>query len=110
MVHRGANDTGKVYSELLKNRYRTLGKRLKAKGCEVMFSGILPRSEIMIRAIDVNQWLEEWCREEGFTFRKQLESFMGQRECFQNDGRILNRKGAARFAVGIEEGIQAFFF
>ena len=32
----------------------------------------------------------------------------GQRECFRNDGHILNRKGAARFAVGIEEGIQAF--
>ena len=28
----------------------------------------------MSRAIDVNQWLEEWCREEGFTFRKQWES------------------------------------
>ena len=25
-----------------------------------------------------------------------------------SDVRILNRKGAARFAVGIEEGIQAF--
>ena len=34
----------------------------------------------------------------------------GQRECFRNDGRMLNRKGEARFAVGIEEGIQAFFF
>ena len=113
VVHLGANDVGKVYSEVLKNRYRILGKRLKAKGCEVMFSGILPRLgndlEIMSRAIDVNQWLEEWCREEGFTFRKQWESFRGQRECFQNDGRILNRKGAARFAVGIKEGIQAFF-
>ena len=43
VVHLGANDVGKVYSEVLKNRYRILGKRLKAKGCEVMFSGILPR-------------------------------------------------------------------
>ena len=89
-----------------------MGKQLKAKGCEVMFSGFLPRIghniEIMSRAIDFNQWLEEWCREEGFTFKKQWESFQGQRECFRNDGRILNRKGAARFAVGIEEGIQAF--
>ena len=79
-----------------------------------MFSGILPRLgnniEIMSRAIYVNQWLEEWCREESFTFKKQWESFHGQRECFQNDGRILNRKGAARFAVGIKEGIQACFF
>ena len=40
---RGANDIGKVYSEVLKNRYRILAKWLKAKGCEVMFSGILPR-------------------------------------------------------------------
>ena len=62
----------------------------------------------MSRAIDVNQWLREWWREEGFTFKKQWESFRGQRECFQNDGRMLNRKGAARFAVGLEEGIQAF--
>ena len=63
VVHRGANDVGKVYSEVLKNRYRILGKRLKAKGCEVMFSGIIPRLgndiEIMSRAIDVNRWLEE---------------------------------------------------
>ena len=68
VVHLGANDVGKVYSEVLKNRSRILGKWLKAKGCEVMFSGILPRlgnnTEIMIRMIDVNQWLEEWCREE----------------------------------------------
>ena len=76
MVHLGANDVGKVYSKVLKMRYRILGKRLKAKGCDVMFSGILPRLgnniEIMSRAIDVNQWLEEWCRgrEEGFTFKK----------------------------------------
>ena len=55
-------------TEILKNRCRILSKRLKAKGCEVMFSGILPRLrndvEIMNRAIDVNQWLEELCREE----------------------------------------------
>ena len=63
----------------------------------------------MSRAIDANQWLEEWWREEGFTFKKQWESFQGQKECFQNDGRMLNRKGAARFAVGIEDGIQALF-
>ena len=35
------------------------------------------------------------------------ESFRGQRECFHNDGNMLNRKGAATFVVGIEEGIQA---
>ena len=79
VVHLGANDEGKVYSEVLKNRYRILRKGLKANGCEVMFSGILPRLEnnieIMSRAIGVNQWLEEWCREEGFTFKKQWESF-----------------------------------
>ena len=40
MVHLGVNDVAKVYSEVLKNRSRILGKRLKAKGCEVMFSGI----------------------------------------------------------------------
>ena len=62
----------------------------------------------MSRAIDVIQWLEECCREEVFTFRKYWESFRGQRERFRNDGRMLNRKWAARFAVGIEEGIQAF--
>ena len=98
VVHFGAIDSGKVYSEVLKNRYRILGKRLKAKGCEGMFSGIIPRLgnniEIMSRAIDVNQWLEEWCMEEGFTFRKQWESFRGQRVCFRNDGQMLHRKGA----------------
>ena len=36
------------------------------------------------------------CREEGFAFKKQWESFQGQRECFQNDGHKLKRKGAAR--------------
>ena len=112
MVHLGVNDVVKVYSEVLKNRYRILGKRLKTKGCEVMFSGILQRLgnniEILSRAIDVNQWLEEWCREEGLTLWKQWDSFREQMECFRNDGHILNRKGAARFAVGIEEGFEAF--
>ena len=77
VIHRGANYFGKVYSEVLKNRYRILGKQLKAKVCEVMFSGILPRLrnniEIMSRMI-INQWLKEWCREEGFTFKRQWES------------------------------------
>ena len=86
VVHQGANDVGKVYSEVLKNRHRILGKWQKAKGCEVKFSGILPRLgnniEIMSRAIDVNQWLEEWCREQGFTFGKQWESFSGQKGVF----------------------------
>ena len=80
VVHRGANDVGRVYSEVLKNRYRILCKRWKTKGCEVMFSGILPSLgndlEIMSRAIDVNQWLE------GFTFKKQWESFRGQKGVF----------------------------
>ena len=62
----------------------------------------------MSRVKDANKWREEWCREEGFICKKQWESFRGQRECFQNDGRMLNRKGAVRFAVGIEEEIQAF--
>ena len=43
VVHRGANDVGKVYLEVLTNRHRILGKRLKTKGCEVMISDILPR-------------------------------------------------------------------
>ena len=64
LVQLGANYVGKVYLGDLKNRYRILGKWLKAKGCEVMFSGILPRLgndiEIMSRAIDLNQWLDEW--------------------------------------------------
>ena len=93
MVHLGANDLGKVYSEDLKNRYRILGKRLKAKGCDIMFSGILTilgnGIEFMSRLMDVSLWLEEWCREEAFALKK-------------------NRNGATRFAVGIEEGIQAF--
>ena len=36
----------------------------------------------MSRAIDVNQWLEEWCREEGFTFRNQWESLMKEFSLF----------------------------
>ena len=32
VVHRGANDLRKFYSDVLKNRYRILGKWLKANG------------------------------------------------------------------------------
>ena len=52
MVHLGANDEGKVYSEVLKNRHRILGKRLKAKGCEVMFPGISPKIRKQYRNYD----------------------------------------------------------
>ena len=31
VVHRGVNDVGKVYSEVLKNKYRILSKRQKTK-------------------------------------------------------------------------------
>ena len=43
-----------------------------------------------------------------FPFKKQWESFQGERECFENDAHMPKRKRAARFAMGIEEGIQAF--
>ena len=70
-------------------------------------SGILPRLgngiSYMSRAIYVNLWLEE-----RFAFKKQWELFWRQKECFQNDGHMLSRQGTARFAMGIEEGIQPF--
>ena len=42
-------------------------------------------------------------------FRSSGNHFWGKRECFQNEGRMLNRKGIGAFAVGIEEGILDFF-
>ena len=66
----GGNDIRKVHSEDLKNSSRMLGKRLKENGCDVMFSVILPRmgngTNFISRAIDVNLWLEEFCRQQGF--------------------------------------------
>uniref|UniRef100_A0A8C4QGC4 SGNH hydrolase-type esterase domain-containing protein n=1 Tax=Eptatretus burgeri TaxID=7764 RepID=A0A8C4QGC4_EPTBU len=90
VVHLGVNDVGKVYSEVLKNRHRILGKWLKAKGGEVIFSGILPRLgniiEIMSRAIDFNQWLEDWVSGGRFYIeergRKQRVAVSGRMSCW----------------------------
>ena len=41
----------------------------------------------MSRVMDVNQWIQEWWREEGSIFRKQWEPFRGQSVwCFQAEG------------------------
>ena len=56
-------------------------------------------------AIYVILWLEKWYRQHEFWFSKHWESFRRQKECFHNDGNRLTGK----FAMEIEEGIEAFF-
>ena len=54
----------------------------------VLFSGILPRVGFRVdfcnRLMDVNQWLEGWCRMDECGFVNMEGSMHGQSECVQS--------------------------
>ncbi|XP_062909111.1 uncharacterized protein LOC134349138 [Mobula hypostoma] len=79
VVHVGTNDVGKNGKDILQRDFRELGRRLKSRTSRVVISGLLPvpraglvkNREIM----DLNMWLRNWCRKQGFTFLDHWRMF-----------------------------------
>ncbi|XP_059504239.1 uncharacterized protein LOC132209920 isoform X2 [Stegostoma tigrinum] len=82
LVHVGTNDFGKKRRSILQRDFRELGRRLKSRTSRVVISGFLPvprvgegrNREIM----DLNVWLRDWCRKQGFKFLDHWGMFWGE--------------------------------
>ena len=75
-----------------------MGTRLKSKASRVAISGLLPvpsASEARNREIlQLNKWLKDWCKKEGFNFIDNWEVFKSGWHLYRKDGLHLNWKGA----------------
>ena len=107
VVHVGTNDVGKKGMNILQRDFRELGKMLKSRTSRVVISGLLPvprAGESRNREIrDLNVWLRNWCRGQGFRFLDHWDLFWSKGELYKRDGLHLNRWGtsilAGRFAT-----------
>ncbi|VEL31290.1 unnamed protein product [Protopolystoma xenopodis] len=111
LVHIGTNDKVRGGGEVLKNDFKKLGSKLRARTSKVIFSEILPEPRATLRRQrerrEINAWLKDWCREEGFGFLENWADFSVGYRLFARDGLHLNDDGAAvlgeKMARGLEE-------
>lgn len=113
LVHVGTNDMDRKREEVLKKDYWELGRKLKSRTSRVIISGLLPE----LRANDgknsrikqMNVWLSNWCRGQGFKFLDHWDLFWGRYDLYKNDGLHLNSKGtnilAGLFNIAVREGL-----
>uniref|UniRef100_A0A803JI24 SGNH hydrolase-type esterase domain-containing protein n=1 Tax=Xenopus tropicalis TaxID=8364 RepID=A0A803JI24_XENTR len=99
LVHIGTNDKVRGGGEVLKNDFKKLGAKLRARTSKVIFSEILPVPRATLRRQrelrEINAWLRDWCREEGFGFLQNWADFSIGYRLFARDGGHLNDDGAA---------------
>lgn len=112
VVHVGTNDVGKCSREVLEQKFRLLGRRLKARTSKVAFSEVLPVPRVgperqsQIRSL--NAWMRRWCKEEGFKFVRHWDSFWDKRELYKRDGLHLSREGTRLLALKIKKVAEQF--
>uniref|UniRef100_A0A803JJR5 SGNH hydrolase-type esterase domain-containing protein n=1 Tax=Xenopus tropicalis TaxID=8364 RepID=A0A803JJR5_XENTR len=99
LVHIGTNDKVRGGGEVLKNDFKKLGTKLRARTSKVIFSEIFPVPRATLRRQrelrEINAWLRDWCREEGFGFLQNWADFSIGYKLFARDGLHLNDEGAA---------------
>jgi len=113
IVHIGENDVGRKSRGVIREQFREMGARLKSKASRVAISGLLPvpsASEARNREIlQLNTWLKDWCKREGFKFIDHWEVFKRGWHLYGKDGLHLNWKGtnilAGSFARVFRQGL-----
>ena len=113
VVHVGTHDIGRKKDEDVRQNFRELGWKLRAKTNSVVISGVLPvprDSEERNRERELlNLWLKGWCRREGFRYLDNWGSFWGRWDLYKRDGLHLSLKGTnilgGKFANALRGGL-----
>ncbi|XP_078056734.1 uncharacterized protein LOC144480983 [Mustelus asterias] len=113
VVHTGTNDIGRKRDGDVRQKFRELGWKLRARTNRVVISGLLPvprASEERNREREqLNTWLQEWCRREGFRYLDNWRSFWGRWDLYKRDGLHLDQRGTnilgGKFANALREGL-----
>jgi len=97
VVHIGTNDIDRKRDVDIKNKFRELGWKLKARTDRVVISGLLPvpraREAGNREIVPLKTWLHGWCRREGFRYLDNWSTFWGRWDLYKQDGLHLNQKG-----------------
>lgn len=106
VTHVGTNDTALRQSEVLKEHYKTLLKRLQATRKTIVISGPLPcygrGDEKWSRLLSLNKWLRELCISKGILFIDNFDLFWERPGFFKRDGLHPNHRGARILSENIE--------
>lgn len=113
VVHIGTNDIGRKRDGDVRQKFKELGWKLRARTNRVVISGLLPvprASEARNREREqLNTWLQGWCRREGFRYLDNWGSFWGRWDLYKRDGLHLNQRGTnilgGKFANALREGL-----
>ena len=113
IVHIGANDGDRKSRGVLKEQFKELGNRLRSRTSRVTISGLLPMpraSEARNReVVQLNAWLKDWSRREGFIFLDHWEVFKRGWNLYKEGRSHLNWKGtnilAGSFASAVQVGL-----
>uniref|UniRef100_A0A4W3IAW9 SGNH hydrolase-type esterase domain-containing protein n=1 Tax=Callorhinchus milii TaxID=7868 RepID=A0A4W3IAW9_CALMI len=109
ILHKGTNDIGRVGQDDLRREFEELGSKLKSRSSKVVISGLLPvpynnwYRDKQIK--DLNAWLKEWCRTQGFLFMGHWHEYWRKRELFQRNGLHLYWAGTNVIAKRINREI-----
>jgi len=113
VVHIGTNDIGTRRDRDVKQEFREMGWKLRARTKHVVISGMLPvprDSEWRNRErVELNMWLQGWCRREGFSYVDNWNTFWGRWDLYKQDGVHLNQRGTnilgGKFATALQGGL-----
>uniref|UniRef100_A0A8D0KK09 SGNH hydrolase-type esterase domain-containing protein n=1 Tax=Salvator merianae TaxID=96440 RepID=A0A8D0KK09_SALMN len=80
LIHVGTNDTARKDFATVCSDFEDLGKKVKELGAQVVFSSILPvdghGKRRWDRILEVNNWLRQWCYQQGFGFLNHGENYL----------------------------------
>ena len=103
LVHVGTNNTDKVGTTAILEKYRNLLKKTKqARAGQIILSGILPVFGNRIQGYRNSKRMavKRLCKEEEVGYVDLWDSFVGKEEMYVRDELHLSGKGAAVFAEG----------
>ncbi len=106
----GGNDVGRVRSVELRDRFSKALEYVRTKGGTLAVCGVLPRRgagrEWSSRAIGLNCFLEDYCKENAIVYIDNWSRFYGRDYMYTRDGVHLSRRGVAELgrSIGRELG------
>ena len=108
----GTNEIGKTGYANIVDKYLNLIEKLRAKNSKVIIVGILPRlresGTWLSKAIAVNNWLQQQCVLNDFTYVDMWDVMYENRYYYNRDGIHLNFQGRAFFSDFIVGKIRNF--
>ena len=117
IVHAGINDVRSPscsQSKLIQDAYREIANQIEALGKSCIFSGPIPilhsYSERFSRIFGIDQWLQNFCYNNGHLYISHFDSFWNDESLYRKDGLHPNPNGVKVLAGNIARKLSRYFF